>query len=230
MYGRSLSPSYSGVNGDLPIVGKWTSGGYDRVGVFRPSTGYWYLDKNNDGGFTKCRKDQCAYLLVFVTGDLPVVGDWKGAGVSELGLFRPSTGQWFLDYNGNKSWNGCNNGRCIESFGTAGDQPVTGVTGTDRGPVKSVSSAPARACGSWTTTATVYGTVAVPIYVRRPSAPREMSPSPANGKLRSRTTNSDTKGKNTAGGVNLHRPCCVYGSRRKKFSLKEPSAAEPQPK
>ena len=60
-----------------------------------------------------------------MTGDLPVVGDWKGAGVSQLGLFRPSTGEWFLDYNGNKSWNGCSKERC-KSFGRAGDQPVTG--------------------------------------------------------------------------------------------------------
>ena len=115
-----------GVNGDLPVVGKWTSGGYDRVGVYRPSTGNWFLDKNNDGSFTRCRSDQCAYLSVFMTGDLPVAGDWKGAEVSQLGLFRPSTGEWFLDYNGNKSWNGCNKDRCIASFGTAGDQPVTG--------------------------------------------------------------------------------------------------------
>ena len=114
-----------GVSGDLPVVGKWTSGGYDRVGVFRPSTGNWYLDKNNDGSFTSCQSDQCAYLSVYMTGDLPVVGDWKGAGVSRLGLFRPSTGEWFLDYNGNRSWNGCSNDRC-KSFGAAGDQPVTG--------------------------------------------------------------------------------------------------------
>ena len=114
-----------GVSGDLPVVGKWTSGGYDRVGVFHPSTGYWFLDKNSDGDFTRCRKDQCAYLSVYMTGDLPVVGDWKGAGDSQLGLFRPSTGEWFLDYNGNKSWNGCSKERCM-SFGAPGDQPATG--------------------------------------------------------------------------------------------------------
>jgi hypothetical protein len=115
-----------GVDGDLPVVGKWTSGGYDRVGVFHPSTGSWYLDRNNDGSFKKCRKDLCGYLSVYMTGDLPVVGDWKGDGVSQLGLFRPSTGEWFLDSDGNKSWNGCGSDRCVKSFGAAGDRPVTG--------------------------------------------------------------------------------------------------------
>jgi Divergent InlB B-repeat domain len=115
-----------GVDGDLPVVGKWTSGGYDRVGVFHPSTGSWYLDRNNDGSFKKCRKDLCGYLSVYMTGDLPVVGDWKGDGVSQLGLFRPSTGEWFLDSDGNKSWNGCGSDRCVKSFGGAGDRPVTG--------------------------------------------------------------------------------------------------------
>ena len=115
-----------GLQGDIPVTGKWTSGGYDRYGVFRPSTGYWYLDKTSDGALGSCRIDQCANLSVFMDGDLPVVGDWNGNGVAGLGLFRPSTGQWFLDRNGNKNWNGCNGDRCIGSFGLPGDRPVAG--------------------------------------------------------------------------------------------------------
>jgi hypothetical protein len=116
----------SGAQGNIPVAGKWTSGGYDRLGVFHPTTGYWYLDKNGDGTFGSCRRDQCAYLSVYMNGDLPVVGDWDGDGVAHLGLFRPSTGQWFLEYNGNRSWNGCGKDRCIGSFGVPGDRPVTG--------------------------------------------------------------------------------------------------------
>jgi hypothetical protein len=115
-----------GVQGDVPVAGKWTSAGSDRLGVFRPSTGYWYLDKNGDGSVGSCRRDQCEYLSVYANGDLPVVGDWNGNGISELGLFRPSTGQWFLDKNGNKSWNGCNKDRCVDLYGAPADLPVVG--------------------------------------------------------------------------------------------------------
>lgn len=40
---------------------------------------------------------------------------------SEIGVFR--NGVWFLDFNGNQQWDGCETDRCI-SFGLAEDVPV----------------------------------------------------------------------------------------------------------
>jgi hypothetical protein len=111
---------------DIAVVGNWNFRGDDRIGVFRPSTGYWYLDKNADGDLDRCRTDLCVRLKNYLPGDLPVVGDWSGNGISQLGLFRPATGQWFLDRSGNRSWDGCRRDRCIEGFGIAGDVPVAG--------------------------------------------------------------------------------------------------------
>ena len=31
--------------------------------------------------------------------DVPVTGDWDGSGKSKIGVYRPSTGEWLLDYN-----------------------------------------------------------------------------------------------------------------------------------
>ena len=111
---------------DIPIAGKWSSTGYDRIGVFRPSNERWYMDVNGNGSLNNCSKDRCASLSVYRDGDLPVTGDWNGDGVTQVGLYRPSTGQWFLDRNGDRSWDGCRRDLCISSFGTAGDLPVTG--------------------------------------------------------------------------------------------------------
>ena len=111
---------------DIPIAGKWSSTGYDRIGVFRPSNERWYMDVNGNGSLNNCSKDRCASLSVYRDGDLPVTGNWNGDGVTQVGLYRPSTGQWFLDLNGDKSWDGCRRDLCISSFGTAGDLPVTG--------------------------------------------------------------------------------------------------------
>jgi len=111
---------------DIPIAGKWSSKGYDRIGVFRPSDERWYLDVNGNGSWNSCNKDRCASLSVYRDGDLPVTGDWSGDGVTKVGLYRPSTGQWFLDRNGDRSWDGCRRDLCISSFGTAKDLPVTG--------------------------------------------------------------------------------------------------------
>jgi Divergent InlB B-repeat domain len=121
---------------DIPIAGKWSSTGYDRIGVFRPSNERWYLDVNGNGSLNSCSKDRCASLSVYREGDLPVTGDWNGDGVTQVGLYRPSTGQWFLDRNGDRSWDGCRRDLCISSFGTAEDLPVTGDwNGTGRSKV-----------------------------------------------------------------------------------------------
>ena len=121
---------------DLPVTGKWTAKGYDRVGTFRPSNGRWYLDSfGSKGKWNTCNWDRCAYLKVYQAGDLPVTGDWDGNGTTQPGLFRPATGEWFLDYNGNRAWDGCNKDRCLSSFGTAADLPVSGDwngTGTSK--------------------------------------------------------------------------------------------------
>ena len=66
--------------------------GEDAVGVFRPSTGAWYLDYDKDRVVDE----------IFIWGlntDLPLVGDWNGDGKDTVGLYRPSTGAWYLDYD-----------------------------------------------------------------------------------------------------------------------------------
>jgi hypothetical protein len=46
--------------------------------------------------------------------------------MSDVGIFRPSTGEWFLDFNGNGKWDGCGVDVCIANFGSFEDIPVVG--------------------------------------------------------------------------------------------------------
>jgi PKD repeat protein len=83
------------------------------VGVFRNSSGNWYLDTTKTGVVSK--------IFQFgTTGDRPVVGDWDNNGITDAGVFRPSNGTWFLNTNQssviNKTFH----------FGTTGDIPVVG--------------------------------------------------------------------------------------------------------
>ena len=113
-----------GTRDDLPIVGNWNGSGVDKIGIFRPQYGYWYLDINGNGKWDGTRIDS-AFGPFGRTGDLPVVGDWKGTGKLKIGVFRPSTGQWFLDLNGNGKLDSCTIDACL-TFGHAGDLPVVG--------------------------------------------------------------------------------------------------------
>jgi len=114
-----------GVDGDLPIVGDWNGTGQVAIGAFRPSTGEWFLDMNGNGGWDGCGVDKC-FGPFGVDGDLPIVGDWNGTGQVAIGVFRPSTGEWFLDMNGNGRWDGYGVDRCFGPFGVAGDLPIVG--------------------------------------------------------------------------------------------------------
>ena len=63
--------------------------------------------------------------FICFTGDIPVSGDWKGDGTTEIGVFRNSTHLFYLDFNGNGAWNGALTDRSY-NFGITGDTPVTG--------------------------------------------------------------------------------------------------------
>lgn len=110
---------------DLPVVGDWSGTGKTRIGVFRPGTLQWILDLNGDRKIGRgCKGDVC--ILSFgAPGDVPVVGDWDGSGSDDIGVYRPSTGEWFLDFNGNGVFDGCLVDLCA-TFGQAGDLPVVG--------------------------------------------------------------------------------------------------------
>jgi hypothetical protein len=115
-----------GKSSDVPAVGQWTTGSPDRVAIFRPSEEKWHLDINGNGILDRCTTDKCPCWSVYQKGDVPVTGDWTGRGKSSLALYRPSTGQWFLDRNGNRAWDGCRKDNCVASFGSQGDIPVSG--------------------------------------------------------------------------------------------------------
>lgn len=115
-----------GVSTDMPLVGQWLKGGEDRIAIFRSTEKKWHLDLNGNETLDSCKIDKCSGFSIYQSGDVPVAGDWTGRGTTQLGLFRPSTGQWFLDRSGNRAWNGCKKDLCVDSFGVSGDIPVAG--------------------------------------------------------------------------------------------------------
>ena len=111
--------------GELPVVGDWAGTGNEEIGLFLPKYGTWYLDLNGNGIWDGCTTDKC--ISRFGTkGDLPVVGDWDGTGKVRIGIFRPSTGMWYLDTNGNGKLDACGIDLCLGPFGQSGDLPVVG--------------------------------------------------------------------------------------------------------
>jgi Tol biopolymer transport system component len=79
---------------DLPLAGDFNGDGCDTLSIYRPAEQRFYIINKlgkNEGGL-----GQADYSFVFGNpGDKPVVGDWDGDGIDEVGLHRASTGFFY---------------------------------------------------------------------------------------------------------------------------------------
>ena len=96
-----------------------------KIGLYRPSTRRWYLDRDGSGRIENCTVDFCSEPFG-LPGDRPVVGDWTNEGRDKIGVFAPATGLWELDANGNGRFDGCSVDFCPSLFSSPGDIPVVG--------------------------------------------------------------------------------------------------------
>ncbi len=85
---------FFGNPGDVPLSGDFDGDGCDSLSLYRPATQEIFIINElgeNDGGL-----GAAAYSFIFGDpGDTPVVGDWDGDGVDEVGLHREATGLFY---------------------------------------------------------------------------------------------------------------------------------------
>jgi hypothetical protein len=85
---------FFGNTSDVPLAGDFNGDGTDTLSIYRPSEQRFYIINQlgeNEGGL-----GEAEYSFVFGNpGDKPVVGDWDGDGIDEVGLHRESTGFFY---------------------------------------------------------------------------------------------------------------------------------------
>jgi hypothetical protein len=117
----------TGLDGAMPVAGDWNGTGTTSIGVYDPGTGTWYLDMNGNDAWDGTPTDATYTFGAGMTGAIPVTGDWKGTGKTNIGIFDPSTGNWYLDMNGDGMWDGTTTDT-MYTFGTGlkGAVPISG--------------------------------------------------------------------------------------------------------
>jgi hypothetical protein len=107
----------------IPVVGDWNGDGRAKIGVY--CNGFWYLDYNGNGIWDGASTDKQYTFGWVASGLVPIVGDWSGSGTAKIGIYY--NGIWYLDYNGNGTWDGSGTDKAY-TFGWAasGVTPILG--------------------------------------------------------------------------------------------------------
>jgi len=140
-----------GLPGDQPVTGDFLGNGTVEIGVFRCSGGTcnFFVDLNNNGQFDGIFGGDAIWNFG-LPGDIAVVGDWNGTGVSKIGVVRcpPAGGLciWYLDIGNKHTFDPATVG--VYAFGLTGDKPVVGLFNPPS------SSGPAEAVGVFRCTTT----------------------------------------------------------------------------
>jgi len=126
LFYTNFIPPGGALAGDVAVSGDWTGNGHYKVGIFRPSTGQWWLDSNGDGAWDAGDANYPTGYTFGFAGDKPVTGDWTGIGKSCIGVFHQGS-QWLLDLNCNGVYEGTPTDAFFPFGGITGDVPVTGA-------------------------------------------------------------------------------------------------------
>ena len=111
-----------GAPGDVPFVGDFDGDGVDTIGLFRPSTGMFYLKNSHTEGPGDIE------FAFGETGDIPIAGDWTDQdGIDSVAVYRPSTGTFFFRYT-----NTAGPADEMLEFVVIDALPVAGAFGLDR--------------------------------------------------------------------------------------------------
>ena len=103
----------------IPLVGDWNGDGRDEIGTYLRSTHRFLLDVNGNGVWDgNAGGDANAVIQATVgPGTLrdEIVGDWDGDGDDDIG--RVADSHVFLDFNGNRRWDGSQGGDVVSLQG-----------------------------------------------------------------------------------------------------------------
>ena len=117
-------------DGDIPVPGDYDGDGTTDIAIYRPSEGVWYVQDQRPScsGAVRQATSPCPATTTAtarptspstvprrasgtsrtsfpscsgeVAGDVPVPGDYNGNGTTDIAIYRPSEGVWYVKNQG----------------------------------------------------------------------------------------------------------------------------------
>lgn len=114
---------------DVLAASDYDGDGRTDVAVWRPENGVWYIHQSGDGGVLLVKWGMTTMHPTGGLPDVPVQGDYDGDGRTDIGIWRPDTGEWWIlrsstDYDHDRP--------LIFRWGKLGDVPVQADYDGDR--------------------------------------------------------------------------------------------------
>lgn len=106
---------YFGVPDDIPLVCDWNGDSLDTPGLYRSTSGFFYL--------TNANRQAVAETSFFygTPADVPLCGDWDGDGSASIGIYRPAEQRVYLRNRNTQGF-----ADAVFPFGDPGDTILAG--------------------------------------------------------------------------------------------------------
>jgi hypothetical protein len=86
-----------GAVGDIPVPGDYDGDGKTDIAVWKPSGGLWFIQRSTVGVFDyNVYPGSTAPTQWGLSTDITVPGDYDGDGKTDIAVWRPSSGFWYI--------------------------------------------------------------------------------------------------------------------------------------
>ncbi len=136
---RAYTPWITGFGDGIglyqPVVGNFCGDGKYDIALYALSTGNWYVAQNTGSGFTRSATNP--WITGFGNGSSYQVlaGQFRGDVLTDIALFQPSTGNWFVAQSTGSAFTKLNGpeiyGAWITGYGDSAYRPLTGYFSWD---------------------------------------------------------------------------------------------------